>query len=69
MLEGDWNARAARIQTRIDELASITDEPGRITRTFLSPAMLEANKVVSEWMREAGLNASEDSVGNVLGDA
>jgi allantoate deiminase len=68
MLEGDWNARAARIQRRIDELASITDEPGRITRTFLSPAMLEANKVVSQWIREAGLNASEDSVGNVLGE-
>jgi len=68
MPDEDWNARAARIQTRIDELASITDEPGGITRTFLSPAMLKANQSVSEWMREAGLNASEDSVGNVLGE-
>jgi len=68
MPDGTWNTRATRIQMRIDELASITDEPGVITRTFLSPGMLQVNKMVAEWMQDAGLTVSEDSVGNVLGE-
>jgi allantoate deiminase len=64
----DWDFRVARIQERIDELASITDEPGGITRTFLSPGMLQANQMVAKWMREAGLNTTEDAVGNILGE-
>ena len=39
----------------LDELGRITDEPGRLTRTFLSPAMRRANAKVAEWMCEAGL--------------
>ena len=64
-----WNTRAARIQNRIDSLASITDESGMITRTFLSPAMQKANQVVAEWMQEAGLAAAEDRVGNLVGQS
>src|SRR6478672_4616716 len=64
-----WNAHAVRIQNRIDTLASITDETGMITRTFLSPATQKANQVVTEWMQEAGLAATEDQVGNLLGQA
>jgi len=64
-----WNTRAARIQNRIDTLASITDESGIITRTFLSPAMQKANQVVAEWMREAGLAAAEDRAGNLVGQS
>ncbi len=63
----DWSTRAARIQNRIDALALITDETGLITRTFLSPAMQEANQAVAAWMREAGLTAVEDRFGNLLG--
>src|SRR5688572_22231079 len=48
-------------------LARITDEPGKLTRTFLSPAMREANECVGEWMKEAGLTVREDSVGNLIG--
>src|ERR1700730_11496326 len=64
-----WNIRAARIQNRIDTLASITDESGMITRTFLSPAMQKANQLVAEWMREAGLATAEDRVGNLVGQS
>src|ERR1700676_1366468 len=62
-----WNTRAARIQNRIDTLASITDESGIITRTFLSPAMQKANQLVAEWMREAGLATFDDRGGNFGG--
>jgi allantoate deiminase len=67
MLDISWDTRVARIQDRIDALAAITEEEGRITRTFLSEATLRANQVVAGWMREAGLTTSEDQVGNLLG--
>jgi allantoate deiminase len=51
----------------LDELGQVTDEPGRLTRTFLSPAMRRANALVAEWMREAGLTVREDGVGNLIG--
>jgi allantoate deiminase len=52
---------------RCDELGSITDEPGKVTRTFASPAMRRANKLVGSWMREAGLSVREDTAFNLLG--
>jgi allantoate deiminase len=49
------------------ELAAITDEPGVITRTFLSPAMARANALVGGWMKAAGADVSEDGWGNLTG--
>jgi allantoate deiminase len=40
-----------------------------ITRTFLSPAMRKANRIVAEWMQEAGLAPAEDRFGNLLGQS
>jgi allantoate deiminase len=56
-----------QLMRRCDELGSITDEPGKITRTFASPAMRRANKLVGSWMREAGLEVREDAAFNLLG--
>ena len=52
---------------RCDELGAISDEPGCITRTFHSPAMQRANKLVARWMRGAGLSVREDAAFNLLG--
>ena len=51
----------------LDELGRVTDEPGVLTRTFLSPAMRRANRLVGGWMRAAGLKVREDEVGNLIG--
>ncbi len=51
----------------LDELGQVTDEPGRITRTFLSPAMTQANRLVGDCMTAAGLTVRQDSVGNLIG--
>ncbi len=51
----------------LDELGQVTDEAGRLTRTFLSPAMERANLLVGGWMREAGLTVREDETGNLIG--
>lgn len=59
---------AARTLVRmLDQLGRVTDEPGRLTRTFLSPAMRRANALVGGWMKEAGLAVRVDALGNVIG--
>lgn len=51
----------------LDELGRVTDEAGKLTRTFLSPAMRRANARVGQWMRGVGLSVREDAVGNLIG--
>lgn len=58
---------AQQLVRLLDELGRVTDEPGRLTRTFLSPAMKRANTLVAGWMKEAGLTVRVDSVGNLIG--
>jgi allantoate deiminase len=58
---------AHKIMRRIDALARISEEPGRLTRTFASPAMRRANQLVAGWMREAGMKTWVDPVGNLIG--
>ncbi len=61
------HASAQLLGRYLAELAQVTDEPGQLTRTFLSPAMRRANALVSTWMRAAGLATREDTVGNLIG--
>ena len=63
----DWQTRAQRISQRLERLAEITDEPGRLTRTLLSPAMTQATRLAGRWMEEAGLQVATDFVGNLTG--
>jgi allantoate deiminase len=58
---------AREVIRRCHELAEFTDEPGHITRTFLSPAMRAAYARAGEWMREAGLSVTIDAAGNLHG--
>lgn len=55
----------ARMMERLDALALITDEPGRITRFYLSEAHKRAIDVVQGWFREAGLAPAVDAAGNI----
>lgn len=57
----------ARARALLDDLAAITDEPGRITRLYLSPAHAIARDRVAEWMRAADLDVSIDALGTVRG--
>ena len=52
---------------RLDALAQISEDAGRLTRTFASPAMRRANELVGSWMREAGMAVRTDAIGNLLG--
>jgi allantoate deiminase len=52
---------------RCQYLARCSEEPGAITRPFASEAMRCAHKLVTEWMREAGMTVRRDNVGNLRG--
>lgn len=56
-----------QLMRRCDALGQISEEPGRLTRTFASPAMRRANKLVGSWMREAGMEVREDAAFNLIG--
>jgi allantoate deiminase len=58
---------AQTLVRRLDELGRISDEPGKLTRTYLSPAMRRANALVGRWMRQAGLAVRIDGAGNLIG--
>jgi allantoate deiminase len=58
---------ALEICRRVDELAGISEEPGRLTRTFLSPQQTQASERVADWMRQAGMSTRIDAIGNVVG--
>ena len=49
------------------ELALCTEEPGRTTRTFLSPPMKEVHRILGDWMRRLGMQVRVDAVGNLRG--
>jgi allantoate deiminase len=60
-------ALAATVLDRADRLADCTEEPGRLTRRFATPALAEAGDLVLGWMRDAGMTARRDAIGNVIG--
>ena len=55
------------IVRRIDALAAISEAPGQLTRVFLSPQHRAAADLVLSWMRDAGMQAQLDAIGNVCG--
>src|SRR5712671_6968088 len=58
---------AQTVMQRLEALGQISKEPGRLTRTFCSPAMRRANDLVGSWMRQAGMDVREDAIGNLIG--
>jgi allantoate deiminase len=54
-----------RLMARLDDFAQFTDEPGQLTRLYLSPSYRRACERLAEWMREAGLEPEIDPAGNV----
>ena len=61
------SAAAATALERADALAACTEDPARLTRRFATPALAQAGDLVLGWMRDAGMTASRDAIGNVVG--
>ena len=64
-MEFDAAGAARRMMSRLDAFADFTDEPGRLTRLYLSPSYRAACERFAQWAREAGMSARIDAVGNV----
>lgn len=58
---------AQRAWDRCEALARLSELPGGLTRVFLSPQQREANALVLGWMRDAGMAAHLDAMGNCVG--
>lgn len=55
------------ILERCEVLGGISEERERLTRRYGTPPMREANERVTGWMRDAGMAARQDAIGNVIG--
>ncbi|EKV29225.1 N-carbamoyl-L-amino acid hydrolase [Caenispirillum salinarum AK4] len=58
---------AETILARCDALAAHTEEPGRLTRTFLTPVHAAAAAEVRRWMEAAGMTVRMDGMANLIG--
>jgi allantoate deiminase len=56
-----------RVMAMIEDLAQHTDEPGRLTRLYLSKAHRKAAEATLSLMQQAGLDAHIDALGSVIG--
>ncbi|MGH6797964.1 MAG: Zn-dependent hydrolase, partial [Roseiarcus sp.] len=65
MTDADLEA-GRRLMARLDAFAAFTDEPGRLTRLFLSEAHAKAAQALIGWCVEAGLEARLDAAVNVV---
>ena len=55
------------IVRRINELAAISEDADNLTRIYLTSELRKAADLILGWMREAGMSAHLDAIGNVCG--
>lgn len=68
MNDRDVSQAANDVLERCDAIASHTEEPGKITRTFLSgPSVGRVHALVQGWMEAAGMRVRVDGLGNIIG--
>jgi len=65
--QNEIDALGARAEAMVNALGTISTEPDRLVRLFLTPEHRRAADRVANWMREAGLEVSEDALGTVRG--
>src|SRR5437762_7825349 len=65
--QNEIDALSARAEAMVNALGTISAEPNRLVRLFLTPEHRRAADRVAEWMRAAGLTVNEDALGTVRG--
>jgi len=63
-MTGDRKAAAETVIARCRKLATLTEEPGRTTRTFLSPLMRDVHREIAAWLEPLGAEIKIDAAGN-----
>lgn len=67
MSEKNPSSLGDEIVARIDQLAAISETPEHLARIFLTEEHRKAADLILSWMREAGMSAHLDAIGNVCG--
>ncbi|NJK79283.1 MAG: allantoate amidohydrolase [Chloroflexaceae bacterium] len=63
-----WIDQAAHVlMSRIDTLATLSEEPDGLTRSAYSPPMRHVHDLLTAWMHYAGMHVWRDNVGNLIG--
>jgi len=62
-------SRAARAITECHLIATMTEEPGRITRRFLTPPMHAVHAHLRARMETLGMSVHVDAAGNLRGQS
>ena len=65
--QSDIDAIGARAEVMLNALGTISSEPDRLVRLFLTPEHRRAADRVAGWIRQVGLAVSEDALGTVRG--
>ena len=63
----DFAQLANEVLRRCRQLATYSEDPTCLTRTFLSPPMAEVHRALGEWMQTLGMSARVDAMGNFVG--
>jgi allantoate deiminase len=58
---------ACKVIDMCRQIAGFSEEPGRTTRTFLSPPMREVHHALGVWMSALGMQVRIDAAGNLRG--
>ena len=58
---------ATNVMERCDLLGNISEESEAITRPYGSQSMREVNKIVTGWMKDAGMTVRQDAIKNLIG--
>ena len=66
-LAGDLGDLTDEILARCELLAVASEEPGRLTRTYLSAPMHQVHALLAAWMVEAGMTVRLDPAANLIG--
>jgi allantoate deiminase len=64
-MEFDTAGAASRMMARLKAFDAFTDEPGKLTRLYLSPSYRAACDQFAQWATAAGMSARIDAAGNV----
>jgi allantoate deiminase len=59
--------QAKRVMVECGRIAAMTEEPGRITRRFLTPPVRDVHAYLRARMQELGMQVHVDAVGNLRG--
>src|SRR4051794_13518405 len=64
-MKTSWSDAASQVISRCQEIARFSEEPGRITRTYLSDPMHQTHRAIRTWCEQSGCDVRIDAAGNL----